>query len=334
MKRFTLFAACGLLAATVSAQRPAGTFTANETVRSAFSPSMIAKVDSNLTPSSYGGQGCDTLRLYTFNVQGNPGGFIFGFNAFLDKQKGYMFNANGTVPGAGFAFGVKDLIDTTSMGGSYVAHIYTESSPGMWSLAASSTPVSYANIDTAFGQNGPGITPFLFMPAVQVNGNFLVTVDVYSQADTASGVALWSNGPTCGSDMSYEVYTGVTVADTISKISETWTGAGGSALLADPFMGITVQGFTGVETLTSNSLMAYPNPANNMVTVGFGAENAAQGTLEIMNLAGQVVLSQNIEVVSGKNMVEVNIADLASGVYAYQVKTGDQQMTGKLVVNH
>lgn len=333
MKRFTLLAACTLVAATVSAQRPAGTFQADETVRSAFSPSMISKVDSNMTPTSYGGQGCDTLRLYTFNFQGNPGGFIFGFNAFLDKQKGYMFNANGTVPGAGFAFGSKALIDSTSMGGSYVAHIYTESSPGMWSLAASSTPVSYANIDTSFGQSGPAITPFIFMPAVQVNGNFIVAVDVYSQADTTSGAALWSNGPTCGSDNSYEVYEAMT-GDTIVKISDTWSGPGGSPLLADPFMGIQVQGFTGVETLTSNSLMAYPNPANNMVSVGFGAEKAAQGTLEIMNLAGQVVLSQNIDVVSGKNMVEVNIADLASGVYAYQVKTGAQQMTGKLVVNH
>ncbi len=334
MKRFTLFAACGLLAATVSAQRPAGTFTADETVRSAFSPSMITKVDSNLAPSSYGGQGCDTLRLYTFSLQGgNPGGFIFGFNAFLDKQKGYMFNANGTVPGAGFAFGRKALLDSTSTGGSYVAHIYTESSPGMWSLAASSTPVSYANIDTAFGQNGPAITSFLFLPAVQVNGNFLVTVDVYSQADTASGVALWSNGPSCGSGLSYEVWEAMT-GDTIVKISDQWNGSSGAPLLADPFMGILVQGFTGVETLTSNSLMAYPNPANNMVTVGFGAEKATQGTLEIMNLAGQVVLSQNIDVVSGKNTIEINIADLASGVYAYQVKTAAQQMTGKLVVNH
>ncbi|MBM3170817.1 MAG: T9SS type A sorting domain-containing protein [Bacteroidetes bacterium] len=297
-------------------------------LKNVIAPEVSQKADSNMVPESFYVPGCDTLRLYT-----TVSGYIFGLNNFLDMSKGFLFNGNGTVPGVAAFYGAKVLLDTGSTGGTYMAHIYEETSPGQFNLLGSSIPVPFASIDTSMA-NGPQYTIFPFLPPVSVSGNFLVMFDVFSLSDTTSGAVIWANGPTCGTDKSYETYMNQSGNVVFAKISATWT-SGGAGLKADPYVGITIQGFTGNEEfLTPSSLMAYPNPANENTIISFGAEANVRGRIDIMNLAGQQVGSLETDFVQGKNQIEVSLSGLANGIYVYHVTAGAQKMSGKLVVNH
>ena len=60
---------------------------------------------------------------------------------------------------------------------------------------------------------------------------------------------------------------------------------------------------------------AYPNPANDLVTVLVSGEGAA--TLQVTDLAGKVALTSNVTLVNGST--NVNIESLESGVYIFNV---------------
>jgi len=344
MKHFTLITAGVLVAGALQAQKGEGRIAAEMPAQSLnISQFLTEKTDTTigLAPASYQDTTCQNVALYTFNVQNPdtsvggtlPGGFIFGANVFFDNQKGYMFNGTGSVPGCGAFFGLKTILDTATTGGTFQAHIFTDNGAGGWTLAGSSLPTPYSSIDTSLS-SGPQPTPFIFNPAVPVSGNFLVMYDVFSQTDTAGGAAIWANGPTCGTDLSYERWLAQSGSYNIVKISSEWDGPGGSPLLADPYVGVALQTTTGVQNLTPNSLMAYPNPANAAVNISFGVETDIMGRIEVRNLAGQLVLASENQFYTGKNTVELNVSELANGIYVYRVLAGDTEMNGKLVVTH
>jgi hypothetical protein len=344
MKHFTLITAGVLAAGALSAQKGQGRISAELPANSInISQVLTEKTDTTifLNPASFQDTACQNVALWTFNVPNPdtsvggtlPGGFIFGLNAFRDNQKGYMFNGTGTVAGAGAFYGFKGLVDTASTGGVYQAHVLTSDGSGGWVIAGSSIPTPYASIDTSLS-GGPQPTPFVFNPAVAVSGDFIVLFDVFSQADTSGGAAIWANGPACGTDRSYERWLNQGGTYSVVKISSEWNGPGGNPLLADPYVGIALQTTTGLQNLTPNSLMAYPNPANASVNVSFGVENDIMGRIEVRNLAGQLVLASENQFYAGKNTIELNVNELANGIYVYRVFAGDSEMNGKLVVTH
>jgi len=61
--------------------------------------------------------------------------------------------------------------------------------------------------------------------------------------------------------------------------------------------------------------IAYPNPANDKVTVSIEGEGVA--TLNVTDVAGKTVVSNTINLVGGKS--DVNIASLESGMYIFNV---------------
>ena len=83
-----------------------------------------------------------------------------------------------------------------------------------------------------------------------------------------------------------------------------------------------------------SSLMAYPNPAANSTTLIFGINQDVAGTVEVRNLAGQLVMSVNQQFYTGKNKVVLDLSTLANGIYSYQVIAADIILPGKLVVTH
>jgi hypothetical protein len=59
--------------------------------------------------------------------------------------------------------------------------------------------------------------------------------------------------------------------------------------------------------------MAYPNPANDHVTVSIEGEGVA--TLNVTDVTGKTVMTNSINLVGGKS--DVNIAGLESGIYIF-----------------
>ena len=336
MKRNLLIAATALLGLTLNAQykpNQAGTMEGS-------SYQFTDKVDMDLAPASFA-QGCVNFQIYTLpGTQPFPfGGFIFGPAILTDtsgtqqfylKEVGHMFNANGDIQGLGVFHAFKALIDSSSNGGTYVAKIWQETTPGTYSIVGTSIPVPYASIDTSVTSTTGTIFPFV--PAVAVTGNFLVTWETFS-SDTTSGAVALANGPTCGTTNTFVILEN-NGAKQLATVSNVFTFQG-APLKADPRMGIRVLNYTGgVDFISSSDLMAFPNPASKSTVITFGAEANSQGLIEIMNLSGQRVAVMNADVVQGKNQIEVSLSGLANGIYVYHVTAGAQKMSSKLVVNH
>jgi predicted GH43/DUF377 family glycosyl hydrolase len=77
----------------------------------------------------------------------------------------------------------------------------------------------------------------------------------------------------------------------------------------------------------------YPNPFNPTTTIAFGIENKSYVKITILNAIGEeVALLLNEEKEPGYHQVEFNAANLPSGVYFYQLKTGEFVQTKKMVL--
>ncbi|MBN8694627.1 MAG: T9SS type A sorting domain-containing protein [Bacteroidetes bacterium] len=74
-----------------------------------------------------------------------------------------------------------------------------------------------------------------------------------------------------------------------------------------------------------NSLVIYPNPASNNITIHLNNSNSAK--VEIINQFGQVVKTVNIE---SKND-NINISDLSSGVYFVKTLSENKSSVKKLI---
>ena len=87
-----------------------------------------------------------------------------------------------------------------------------------------------------------------------------------------------------------------------------------------------------------NSLVAttsvYPNPANEQATINFSLTSSAKVTVELVDYAGKVISSTDLGTVSaGSNQHVVNTAELAEGVYFYNLNVAGDIITKKLVVS-
>jgi len=82
----------------------------------------------------------------------------------------------------------------------------------------------------------------------------------------------------------------------------------------------------GVDGMTANAVVAYPNPANNNLTVV--TESFVGGELSIYDAMGRVVLKDNIN--AGKT--NINVSNWNSGVYHLAVSKGSMRFNTSLVV--
>lgn len=99
----------------------------------------------------------------------------------------------------------------------------------------------------------------------------------------------------------------------------------------------------GACTLVSNEVatpstevslfQSFPNPTSGMTTIRFDLPTAQNVSLELVNMYGQSVgvLAQG-SMTAGMHEVEVNTAELASGIYFYNLKAGEEVLTKKMIV--
>jgi hypothetical protein len=84
----------------------------------------------------------------------------------------------------------------------------------------------------------------------------------------------------------------------------------------------------------ANSLCVSPNPYANNYSITFTATADGTATLEMMDLQGKVVASQNAVVASGANTILVNEAStLKAGIYFVRMSINGEMQTLKLVKN-
>lgn len=156
----------------------------------------------------------------------------------------------------------------------------------------------------------PAVAPHL------VNGD----IKMIWQVDYNAGSDIKDKETTIAEDGSYIYYFQMN-ADSIGIYNNTNEVCQG--LWIDP---------TGISNKTISGIKMYPNPASESVNLTFSAEIAEKGVVSVMNLMGQTMYTQNVEITEGYNMVTIPVKQFNAGVYMVTMRTNTGISTQKLIV--
>lgn len=88
------------------------------------------------------------------------------------------------------------------------------------------------------------------------------------------------------------------------------------------------------ESNLNASLSLYPNPTNSNLNIAFELESNDHITVDVMNIVGQIVSSQDYGTVSaGYTLKTINVSDLSSGIYLVNITTNAGVITRKITVS-
>lgn len=93
-------------------------------------------------------------------------------------------------------------------------------------------------------------------------------------------------------------------------------------------------GFAGIEEEKNASFAVYPNPANEMVTISFNASQTDLNTINIYNMLGELVLTNQIQMTVGINRFDIDLGNYHPGNYIVEINTNAGVLTQKLQVTH
>ena len=80
------------------------------------------------------------------------------------------------------------------------------------------------------------------------------------------------------------------------------------------------------------ALSVFPNPTENDLNIRFSLKTPEQANLIVQDVTGKIAQSATINATEGSNLVLMNTADLASGMYFLKVQIGGSQKTIQFVV--
>ncbi len=92
--------------------------------------------------------------------------------------------------------------------------------------------------------------------------------------------------------------------------------------------------WTGINPVASN-VTAFgntPNPFNSFTTISFTAKNSAVYTLNVVNMLGAVVYTEQVVAEVGQNSVRLDRNNLPAGVYVYSISNGGHSINNRMVV--
>ncbi len=80
-------------------------------------------------------------------------------------------------------------------------------------------------------------------------------------------------------------------------------------------------------------LNVYPNPSNGNVNIKHALTTATEVSVKVTDIAGRVVFTQNYgKQAAGEQTFNMNLANLANGVYAVELTAGSQRATSKFTI--
>jgi hypothetical protein len=77
----------------------------------------------------------------------------------------------------------------------------------------------------------------------------------------------------------------------------------------------------------------YPNPSGGIVNVEFAATGEEPVTMNIYNIAGDLIETQKTQSIHGDNRFTFNTQNMPKGFYTVQLKATTAESNIKLVVN-
>lgn len=110
------------------------------------------------------------------------------------------------------------------------------------------------------------------------------------------------------------------------------TSGDGTAALADPLTitEATTSSIFGVETLAAH-INAFPNPVGDQLNLNLEVQSSGRYLLSVLNLAGQELQREAIQLQAGTNIEQLNVQDLAAGHYFIRLSDGERIATQKIL---
>ena len=95
---------------------------------------------------------------------------------------------------------------------------------------------------------------------------------------------------------------------------------------------VTVNGGIGIKGyVLENGIHIYPNPSTGIINLQFELEQTQDISIQVVNLLGDEVISQELSSVHDQ-LIEINLQDLATGIYYLILQSEGEMLTKKLLL--
>ena len=90
---------------------------------------------------------------------------------------------------------------------------------------------------------------------------------------------------------------------------------------------VSVESFVGLNERQITDLMVFPNPTENMATVSFEGIQGTDVTIELYNLLGELIISENYTSQSNFDYYNLDVSSFNNGIYNLVFKVGESTTT-------
>jgi hypothetical protein len=258
----------------------------------------------------------DSAKFYQATYQGSFVGYVSGQNLYGDKAyaEKYALTAAKSIKGIG-AY-IMNATPNTAKAQTNYAKLFSSDF---------TSELGGTTYQVTTDLNAEGMTQFMFASPVTAQ-NFAAAVEVgeLDLSDTNSYNLLTIATTPVGCATGENSYS-YSATDTLGNYGWITMNAGWSADF-DMFIFPIVDGSVGLNSVDLNNLTyVYPNPAKEEVML---ASSVNMNRVEISNMLGQVVYSNNVNGIS----VKVNTSEFANGNYVVKMYTESGTVTKKLTI--
>lgn len=196
----------------------------------------------------------------------------------------------------------------------------------MWTGSVSTNPYTVTPASTTTysvtGTDGSGCSA---VASVAVTVNPLPTVSVVFPAEVAtvcqdSLVALSGGSPAGGVWSGTGVTGSDFLANTTGAFTITYTYTDANTCSNSATGTITVENCTSISEFSNNTMLVYPNPSSDAITISFDNVDASRIEISLFDLSGRLVSNEVLNL-NGLS-VKVPVNQLPAGIYTLKVKAG------------
>jgi hypothetical protein len=209
------------------------------------------------------------------------------------------------------------------------------------SITGGTAPFSYTWSNGATTEDITGVAAGIYTATVtDANGCTFTTASTTVTEPTAlavTGVVTDASNATATDGAIALTITGGTAPYTTNPSTLTGLAAGQYAVTVTDANGcttssnFTVSSSVGINTLAINSINVYPNPTEGNLTVGIELSQASDVQITVLSVTGSIVYAQHLGMVKSQ-LVNIQLGDLASGIYTMQVTAASETKTSKIIL--
>jgi hypothetical protein len=88
----------------------------------------------------------------------------------------------------------------------------------------------------------------------------------------------------------------------------------------------------GLSAASATTFNIYPNPATDQIVITFNSEKEEGYNLRLVDMIGRTVINEDHTAVAGDNQYQMNLSELARGVYVVVLQNSNGSLQKKIVV--